>query len=127
MNSHQSDLDYLSGNSGDGHPITDPKAVFSDQEEISHDGSDYVLHRNGNASCDQAGKSDHRAEFTCEGKDDNDRDRDPDHDSPHQQKLVAAAAIMHVAKACATPDLPQYKDQNDHERENAKPEQQLPE
>src|SRR5512144_1861171 len=104
MQAHQSDVDHVSGYTGNGDAISNLDSIASDQEEIGGDGQNYGLKSDGQAGGDKARESCERAELAHEAEDDHGHDQENRDEPPEQQDLATPAGFANIPKGGAAPD-----------------------
>ena len=125
MDSDETDLHHLAGDSRDLHSVSHTQTILANEEEISHHGHDHILQRDRNSGGEQSGESDCRSQLGSKPQDDDHADRRPHDDSPEEQKLVPPPGITNVTEAGPAPDFSNRKYRRGENQEHAQPEQEL--
>src|SRR5579863_4464520 len=120
----EANINYIAGYARDLNAIAHPDPVFADQEEIPCYCHDHILQRHGNPGGNQSGKGRDGADLCSQGKSYSDANCAPQNNAAQQQKLVAAAGIMNIAKYRAPPNMGQSDHYYNHDSEDHQPDQQ---
>src|SRR5579863_9903025 len=119
MEAHEADVDDFARRAAHLNAIADADSELSDQKEIPDDRDDDALHGDRDARGDKPGECDQRADAAREGESDDDRHEKPEYEAAHQQELVAAALIGHIAIHRAAPQLRSADDDEDQRAQRA--------
>src|ERR1700694_732043 len=121
MHADQPDINHVAYDAGDLDAVSNPDAVFADQEEVPHDRENHILQRDRHSRREQAGKRADPSQSAHGGHYHHDDDDDPYDDPPQDQELMPAAMVLNVAERNIPPKMRNQQDKahSDHQDRQA--------